>query len=176
VFWLKSALDCFPTHIQYQTAKIASKTGLEGVFPVCPTAQGDSTEAGGDGPGEDVKHAWLLKQSHGTATQVTTQRRGLIWPDNPIVRQRLDLGFKYLLAIILIDSQWSWSHGPKRLFDALCAPILEAVRLPDLKNMHPRQVLERLMRKKRCTALEVRKSKTASGAAVEGEEFRAGGM
>lgn len=83
--------------------------------------------------------------------------------------QRLDLGFKYLLAVILIDTQWSWFRGPKKFFDNLCLPILEAVRMPDLKNMHPRQVLERLMRKRRCVALEVKKSKTDGGPVVEGE-------
>lgn len=85
------------------------------------------------------------------------------------IHQRLEVGFKTLLAIIMIDSQWSWIDGPKKMFENLCCPILESVRLPDLKNMHPRQVLERLMRKRQCAALEVRKSKTDDGALVEGE-------
>jgi hypothetical protein len=83
--------------------------------------------------------------------------------------KRMDAAFKYILAIVYIDSRCSWSKGPRKVFTHLCLPILSQIHLPDFKNLHPRQILEQLMRQRNCGALEVKKSAPDSLAKVEGK-------
>lgn len=153
---------------QCHTAKIATNTGLEHIFPDKGAGEPHIPGTRGSTAGQQVKHAWLLKELEGSQMQVNLpQLCDRTQADT--IAQRLDVRFKYLLAIIFIDSQWSWTSGPRKVFDHLCIPILKTLRLPDLKSMHSRQVLERMMRKRQCQALEVRKSTSDSGAVVEGE-------
>lgn len=138
-------------------AKVANETGLATVL--CALTSGSATKV--QRRTFDVrpdKHTATLGKmlgSNETEVWVSFARLEIVAKTS---LQRIDAGLKYLLAAVFIDSRCSWSKGPRKLFRHLCLPVLSSIRLPDLKNLHPRQVLEQLMRQRSCKALEVRKS------------------